>query len=96
MSLSDSSSDLSTPPLSDTEPAAPPKKTLKLKHGKLTFSAKRKATPTRESSPEEPEREPSPPHDYVLADNSDIAVRCPVLVLCVEGAMAVDYERCDD
>lgn len=73
MPLSDSS-DLSSPPSSDAEAAPPPKKTLKLKHGKLTFSTKRKAPPTRESSPDEPEREPSPPHDYVLADNPDIAV----------------------
>jgi len=72
------SSDLSSPPISDSEAAPPPpqKKTLKLKYGKLSFSTKRKAAPVRdrESSPDEPEREPSPPHDYALADNPDIAV----------------------
>ena len=69
-----SSSDLSSPPSSDTEAARPPPpKTLKLKHGKLMFSTKRKAAPKQESSPE-PERELSPPHEYALEDSPDVAV----------------------
>lgn len=51
------------------------KKILKLKQGKLNFSAGRHVPrQTTPDSPEPPPREPSPEHDYVLADNADIAV----------------------
>lgn len=53
-----------------------PKLTLKLKNGKLDFG-RRDASP--QSSPEpsllDLGREPTPPHEYVLADNPNIAVR---------------------
>lgn len=72
------SSDLSSAPASDEE--KPQKPTLKLAGGKLTVNRiklkKKNASP--ESSPEpDPAqlgREPSPTHEYVLADNPDIAV----------------------
>jgi len=52
---------------------------LKKKDGILKFFSKvpkPKATPKAEidASPPRPKRQPSPPHEYVLADNPDIAV----------------------
>ena len=79
-SLSSALSDIDDAPIMAPAPA---QKTLKLKGGKLTFAAagaayttpkvvSRKATP----EPPSPVREPSPLHEYVLADNPAIAV-CP-------------------
>lgn len=51
------------------------KKILKLKQGKLNFATTQHAP--RQSTPDSPPpspHEPSPEHDYVLADNPDIAV----------------------
>jgi hypothetical protein len=64
----DDSSDLSSVP-SDDELGLQ----LTKKDGILKFlSTARK--PDREASPPRPKREASPPHEYVLADNPDIAV----------------------
>ncbi|KAB8416337.1 hypothetical protein FH972_024857 [Carpinus fangiana] len=83
--MSDSDSPLSSPPLTDDEEKPP--KMLQVVNGKLSFLPTRKA-PTKpakpmmrvrapSSSPEvesdKPGNEPSPPHEYVLADNPDIA-----------------------
>jgi hypothetical protein len=62
------SSDLSSAP-SDGEL----ERQLNEKGGILKFLTKKKP-PAREASPPRPPREPSPPHEYVLADNPDIAV----------------------
>lgn len=73
------SSDLSEAPsetIEETpiEALPPPKaKKLKLKQGKLNFGAARDV-PRQPSPPPAPPREPTPPHDYVLADNPDVAV----------------------
>lgn len=78
----DDSSELSSisslsPPPSDDESEVQ----LEEKHGILKFFHrvdKNKVAAPRESpspSPPRPKREPSPPHEYVLADNPDIAVR---------------------
>jgi hypothetical protein len=68
---SDESSELSSPPSEDESPLE-----LKKKDGILKFFSK--VVPTtaapKADSPPPPEREPSPPHEYVLADNPDIAV----------------------
>jgi len=51
---------------------------LQKKDGILKFFTKvdrTKAAATPNESPPPPEREPSPAHEYVLADNPDIAVR---------------------
>lgn len=72
MSLSDSSS-LSSPPSSDDEVEVKvmPKPIGLNKY----FKPASKAEPTKEpSSPPLPKRPASPPHEYVLADNADIAV----------------------
>lgn len=74
MSTSDLSS-LSTAPSSDEELSLP---TLKLKQGKLTIGAGHGYPP---SSPEalcRQAREASLPHQFVLADNPDIAVSSPI------------------
>ena len=76
------SSGLSAPPSSEDEKPKPKSKgkekaTLKLVNGKLGGFKKKKASPPP-SSPEPDQvdlgREASPPHEYVLADNRDIAV----------------------
>lgn len=77
MSSSDSSS-LSEPLASDDERIKrkpSPKLTLKLKNGKLDFG-RRAASPKSSPDPSLVDlgREPTPPHEYVLADNPDIAV----------------------
>jgi hypothetical protein len=68
---SDESSELSSPPSEDESPLE-----LKKKDGILKFFSKVVPTTTapKADSPPPPEREPSPPHEYVLADNPDIAV----------------------
>ncbi|KAB5558186.1 hypothetical protein GE09DRAFT_1221315 [Coniochaeta sp. 2T2.1] len=78
--MADDSSDLSSisslsPPPSDDESEVQ----LEEKHGILKFFHKvdknKPAAPrdSAESSPPRPKREPSPPHEYVLADNPDIS-----------------------
>ncbi|KAI9807318.1 MAG: hypothetical protein M1833_000061 [Piccolia ochrophora] len=72
MSLSDSSA-LSSPPSSGDE--APVH--LSKKDGILKFFSKERAASPGSSSDEPPasrKRQPSPPHEYVLADHPDIAV----------------------
>jgi hypothetical protein len=69
---SDDSSELSSVPSEDDS-------TLQLtkKDGILKFFSKAPppaASKAKEASPPRPKREPSPPHEYVLADNPDIAV----------------------
>lgn len=72
MDISDTSS-LSSAPVSDVERLAPI--FLKAK-GKAKGKAITKATtsPSTAISPPRPKRSPSPPHEPVLADNTDIAV----------------------
>ena len=76
--MSDSSSSLSEAPSDrdvDTPPevvAQPKPKSIKLKQGTLNFSGARNVP--RQKTPESPAREPTPPHDHVLADNPDVAV----------------------
>ncbi len=69
---SDESSELSSAPPSEDESIPESEK----KDGILKFFSKAvpKTTATKVNSPPPPEREPSPPHEYVLADNPDIAV----------------------
>ncbi|KAI9646716.1 hypothetical protein NHQ30_004713 [Ciborinia camelliae] len=70
MASSDDSSDLSSVPSEDESLQ------LTKKDGILKFFSKApKPTAARkvEASPPRPKREPSPPHEYVLADNPDIA-----------------------
>ncbi|TAQ90419.1 hypothetical protein B7494_g1240 [Chlorociboria aeruginascens] len=66
------SSDLSSAPSEDE--MTPP---VSNKDGILKFFPKvpptKKPAPQVEASPPRPKREPSPPHEYVLADNPDIA-----------------------
>lgn len=77
--MSDDSSELSSVPSEDESDLQ-----LKKKGGILKFFSK--VNPKTEkpkkanSSPPPPEREPSPPHEYVLADNPDIAVCFPTIV----------------
>lgn len=78
---SDESSELSSVPSEDESNLEFVKK-----DGILKFFSKAVPTPTasKPTSPPPPEREPSPPHEYVLADNPDIAVSiwfdCRVLI----------------
>jgi len=75
----DDSSELSSlsslsPPPSDVEDEIQ----LQEQHGILKFFHrvdKNPALEPKEATPPRPKREPSPPHEYVLADNPDIAVR---------------------
>lgn len=98
MDDSDSSSLSSLPSSEDESIKAPEvnRKTLTLKGGKLTAGPvapvkkgpaprKRNAPAAPRSPSTSPERETSPPHDYVLADNADIAVsmRVPALDLAL-------------
>lgn len=39
----------------------------------------------KEKTPPRPKREPSPPHEYVLADNPDIAVRISGIIRVIEA-----------
>lgn len=87
MAHSASSSDLSDPPSSGDEAIAPasvqPKiklnvsrpKSKSLKQSKLSFG-KRRNEPSASPEPRlsDLNREPSPPHEYGMADNPDIAV----------------------
>jgi hypothetical protein len=68
--MSDDSSELSSVPSEDESDLQ-----LKKKGGILRFFSKvNPKTDKPHSSPPPPEREPSPPHEYVLSDNPDIAV----------------------
>jgi hypothetical protein len=76
--MSDDSSDLSSVPSEDETNLQ-----LKNKNGILKFFPKVAGPASQakvDASPPRPkrEREPSPPHEYVLADNPDIAVCIPV------------------
>lgn len=53
---------------SDVEPQ------LAKKKGILNYFPKASSLPAKEPSPPPRKRSPSPPHEYVLADNPDIAV----------------------
>jgi hypothetical protein len=68
---SDESSELSSVPSEDESNLE-----LEKRDGILRFFSKAVPTTTssKPASPPPPEREPSPPHEYVLADNPDIAV----------------------
>ncbi|KAL8794855.1 MAG: hypothetical protein Q9195_002567 [Heterodermia aff. obscurata] len=62
-------SDLSSPLSTDDELASAP-----IRPGSLDAFFKHRASGAKQSSPPaKKKREPSPPHDYVLADNADIA-----------------------
>jgi hypothetical protein len=83
MSAEDDSSDLSS--LSSLSPA-PSDIELdesvvesKPKKGIQKYFSKAKDQPPKEASPPPRKRSPSPPHEYVLADNPDIAV-CALLL----------------
>lgn len=75
---------------------------LKKKDGILKFFSKVPAkpkAPVEAASPPRPKREPSPPHEYVLADNPDIAVSvyiyCRVLDSFARSKrVAVAWNRC--
>lgn len=74
----DDSSELSS--LSSLSPAPSEDESdveLKPQNGILKFFHKlpKKPVEKEEMAPAPPKREPSPPHEYVLADNPDIAVR---------------------
>ena len=63
-------SDLSSPLSSADELASAP-----IRPGSLDAYFKNRAGDAKDSSPPaKKKRDPSPPHDYVLADNADIAV----------------------
>jgi hypothetical protein len=68
---SDDSSELSSAPSDDEINLE-----LTKRDGILKFFSKvvPPTTTPKADSPPPPEREPSPPHEYVLADNPDIAV----------------------
>lgn len=77
MALDDDSSDLSSlssllpaPSDSELDGDAP-----KARPGLLKFFSKLSDQPAQEPAQPPRKRSPSPPHDYVLADNPDIAVR---------------------
>ncbi len=71
-------SSLSEPPSDDESDIQ-----LEERHGILKFFHKVDKNPAlepKEKTPPRPKREPSPPHEYVLADNPDIAVRVYALI----------------
>lgn len=63
-------SDLSSPLSSDEDIGSTPSK------GKTLDDYFKDALSTKPAPPPKKKRQPSPPHEYVLADNPDIAV-CP-------------------
>lgn len=82
MAAADESSELSSlsslsPAPSDDELEAPSDVEQKpsKKSGILSYFSKVSDLPPKEPSPPPRKRSPSPPHEYVLADNPDIAVR---------------------
>jgi hypothetical protein len=71
-------SSLSAPPSDDESDIQ-----LEERHGILKFFHKVDKNPAlepKESTPPKVKRDPSPPHEYVLADNPDIAVRVDAIV----------------
>lgn len=71
-------SSLSEPPSEDDSDIQ-----LEERHGILKFFHKVDQNPAleqKEKTPPRPKREPSPPHEYVLADNPDIAVCVSILI----------------
>jgi hypothetical protein len=95
MSAADDSSDLSSlsslsPVPSDDEVEIPADEKLskskgskRSKDGILKFFPKISEQAPKEPSPPPRKRSPSPPHEYVLADNPDIAVCCCILLACL-------------
>lgn len=94
MSLSDSSSALSSPPSSEDEADVTPM--TKFTGLDRYFKPKTKAQSSERpaASPPPPKREPSPPHDYVLADNPDIAVGFQILQKNLLRRQITDQSRC--
>jgi hypothetical protein len=77
-------SSLSEPPSDDESDIQ-----LEERNGILKFFHKVDQNPAlepKEKAPPRPKREPSPPHDYVLADNPDIAVRIYALIRVVAAS----------
>lgn len=71
-------SSLSEPPSDDESDIQ-----LEERHGILKFFHKvdkNQVLEPKDKTPPRPKREPSPPHEYVLADNPDIAVRVSVII----------------
>lgn len=86
MAAADDSSELSS--LSSLSPAPSDdeiEKSLatgpKSKKGILSYFPKVSELPPKEPSPPPRKRSPSPPHEYVLADNADIAVCFPIIII---------------
>lgn len=81
MATGDDSSDLSSlsslspAPSEDELEAINDVEETKSKKGIQKYFAKLSGPPNKEPSPPPRKRSPSPPHEYVLADNPDIAVR---------------------
>lgn len=74
---------------SDVEPQA-------TKKGILSYFSKASDLPPKEPSPPPRKRSPSPPHEYVLADNPDIAVcfrSTSVVAFCHPAASDCDVGR---
>lgn len=73
-------SDLSSPLSSDDELASAP-----IRSGSLDAYFKHGAGTEKQSSPPvKKKRAPSPPHEYVLADNADIAVSLTIFTQLIE------------
>ena len=74
--MSDSSSLSDVPSLEDEKTIVPLNPTLKLVNGKLGGFSRKRPSPASSPEPDQTDlgREASPPHEYVLADNPDIAV----------------------
>jgi hypothetical protein len=108
MSAEDDSSDLSSlsslsPAPSDIELDEPAQEPVaKPKNGIQKYFSKATDKPAKEASPPPRKRSPSPPHEYVLADNPDIAVcallLCPAslgsLLFCHSARVAAVATRC--
>lgn len=76
-------SELSSPPTTDDDGEATVKNVLQPSGLDRYFKPAPKGTPKIPSSPPPPKRAPSPPHEYVLADNSDIAVGASDRFTCI-------------
>ena len=74
--MTSDSSELSEPPSDIEKLKEKPKPVLKLVNGKLGGFKRKPSTPQSSPEPDQADlgREPSPPHEHVLADNPDIAV----------------------
>ena len=64
--------------------------------GKLDHYFKHGSVPTQAPPPLKKKRPPSPPHEYVLADNQDVAVSCTLVLEPVEVVCAFSFvlSRC--